>query len=55
MAASAFAQETQRFITIAIDSEVLNQERNLKVSLRQNFSEEKTHPAIYSIDIRFWN
>jgi len=41
MAASAFAQETQRFKTITIDSEVLNQERNLKVSLRQNFSEEK--------------
>lgn len=48
--ASAFAQNSKRLKTITIKSEVLNQERTLKVYLPLDYAEEEVYPVIYITD-----
>ena len=50
LAVPALAQETQRLQTVTIGSEVLNQERTLKVYLPRDYSEEKVYPVFYITD-----
>lgn len=47
---SGLAQDTQRLQTITVDSNIMDQERTVKVYLPQDYSDDKTYPVIYITD-----
>ncbi|MDX1592459.1 MAG: alpha/beta hydrolase-fold protein [Balneolaceae bacterium] len=47
---SASGQDSQRLKTITIDSEILEEERTIKVYLPDHYSEESDYPVIYITD-----
>lgn len=53
--ATALAQESQRLQTITSQSEVMGEERTIKVFLPKDYSEDKIYPVIYVTDAQSTN